>query len=166
MKIHTSNKNWFEKLAEAIPGIGPYRERMDLRDVDKRLRTWIAQQIYLSRVRLEEHKNDIFEVKKPEALERIDRLCVKLQKLEDSIKYAEYGYAGVFDKVKIKKPELQELFKYDVRFVDEAKKMEGLIESLNPHVDNDPIIKELSILADQIYRAIAERKNYFSRPIA
>jgi hypothetical protein len=59
----------------------------------------------------------------------------KLQGLVDRIKTASYGYAGLFDAVKVKEEQLDALYEYDNALLEHATTVKGRVNELVTAVD-------------------------------
>jgi hypothetical protein len=160
MEMYQSEKNWLEKLADAIPGLKDYREKEARRDTDKRFREYLANRIDTSRGVLEEVKREQLNAGKLEDLDDVDRLSQKLFKIANLIRHASYGYSGFFDQVKIQEAELDRIYQYDLSLINDVEALENAFK-------NDPTLThveqrkrwEQSISA--LERRIDDRKNIF-----
>ena len=108
----------FEKLARKIPGYGGYKEKELRREADKLLRMQVAGKLDEQRKRLSELQNQLISQAQIEFLDDLERAAMKLQLLIDRIKSASYGYAGLFDAVKVKEEQLDALYDFDNRMLD------------------------------------------------
>lgn len=101
-----ANMGAIERLLKGLPGISGYVNKELRRDADKRLRELIAGHIT-------EQKQQLFALQKQllssgglRWLDDVDQNIQKLQTLADRIRTASYGYAGLFDAVKIGEEQL------------------------------------------------------------
>lgn len=111
-----------ESLAKKIPGYKGYKEKELRREADKLLRLEVADKLDDQRKRLSELQNQLISQAQIEFLDDLERAVMKLQLLIDRIKTASYGYAGLFDAVKVKEEQLDALYEFDsdmLNFVDE-----------------------------------------------
>jgi hypothetical protein len=153
MEMYQSEKNWLEKLADAIPGLKDYREKESRRDTDKRFREYLARRIDNSRSAIDDAKRQQLESGNLGELDELDRLSQKLFKVANSIRHATYGYSGFFDQVKIQEAELDKIYQYDLSLV-------GDVETLEKSLKNDPTLKwEQQISA--LEKRVDDRKNLF-----
>lgn len=112
-----------ESLVAKIPGYKGYKDKELRREADKLLRTEIASRFDDQRKRLTELQMQLVSQAKLEFLDDLDRALTKLQLLIDRINTASYGYAGLFDAVKVKEEQLDALYEFDnqmLDFVDEV----------------------------------------------
>ncbi|MGD9146227.1 MAG: hypothetical protein PVI80_11735 [Anaerolineae bacterium] len=120
--VHASQSS-FENLVNKIPGYAGYKAKELRREADKLLRMEIAAKFDDQRKRLAELQHQLISQAQIEFLDDLERAVMKLQLLIDRIKTASYGYAGLFDAVKVKEEQLDALYDFDnqmLNFVDEV----------------------------------------------
>lgn len=127
MTMPVSEKNFLERIASHVPGLAGYREREARRETDRRLRDFLAGRLDGGRTALSSLRNKAMDAGELGALDAIGRLDRALQKSVSSLRYADYGYSGVFDQLKIKEAELDQIYAYDAALVDDVV---GLSEKL------------------------------------
>jgi len=118
-----SSLGGLEDVARKIPGYGGYKEKELRREADKLLRIELADRFDDQRKRVSELQHQLISQAKIEFLDDLERAVMKLQLLIDRIKTASYGYAGLFDAVKVKEEQLDALYAFDnqmLDFVDEV----------------------------------------------
>jgi hypothetical protein len=118
-----SAQGGLENLVRNIPGYKGYKDKELRREADKLLRVEVALKFDDERKRLVELQNQLVSQAKIEFVDDLERAVMKLQHLIDRIKTATYGYAGLFDAVKVKEEQLDALYEFDNRmlgFVDEV----------------------------------------------
>ncbi|NJE47405.1 hypothetical protein E3E35_08335 [Thermococcus sp. GR7] len=119
----------WEKLELVIPGFHGYKKKELLREDDRLVREKVAEILAGARRELERALQRCAMVSCGQ-LVAIDNLRKRLVMLEGKVRHAEAGYAGFFDRVKVKEPELEKLIQYDARMVElaeEIAKMAGVI---------------------------------------
>ena len=112
-----------ERLIGKIPGYKGYKDKELRREADKLLRLELASKFDDQRKRLSELQMQLISQAQIEFVDDLDRAVTKLQLLIDRIKTASYGYAGLFDAVKVKEEQLDALYEFDnqmMDFVDET----------------------------------------------
>jgi len=102
-----------EGLVSKIPGYKGYKDKELRREADKLLREQLANQLDEQRQRLGEVQNRLISQALIEYLDDVERAVGKLQLLIDRVKTASYGYAGLFDAVKVKEEQLDALYEFD-----------------------------------------------------
>lgn len=107
-----------ENIIRKIPGFGGYKEKELRREADKLVRTEVARQLDDQRERLSELQNNLIRQAQIEFVDDLERTVIKLQLLIDRMKTASYGYAGLFDAVKVKEEQLDALYEFDQKMLD------------------------------------------------
>jgi hypothetical protein len=102
-----------EKLIGLIPGYHGYKEKEMRREADKLLRMHLSQRFQEQRTKLTSVQDHLASQGKLEDLGLLERTMLQLQLLIDRLKVAEYGYAGLFDAVRVKEEQLDALYVYD-----------------------------------------------------
>lgn len=142
-----------ERLLKGLPGIRGYVDKEMRRDADKRLRELIAQELDVQKQALLEVQRLLLEGKGLLWLDNIDQAVQKLQTLSDRIKTASYGYAGLFDPVRIREEQLDALHRFDQvlanRVVDVKMAVSALRNTVNDSGDIGSATRKLvDLLAD------------------
>ncbi len=121
-EVVESHLGALENLVKQIPGYKGYKEKELRREADRLLRMEVAGKLDDQRKRLAELQNQLISLAQIEFLDDLERAVMKLQLLIDRIKTASYGYAGLFDAVKVKEEQLDALYEFDnemLNFVSE-----------------------------------------------
>ncbi len=142
-----------ERLLKGLPGVRGYVDKELRRDADKRLREMIAAQLEESKQSLYDVQRRLLEGKGLAWMDNIDNAIQRLQILIDRIKTASYGYAGLFDPVKIREEELNALHRFDTalaeRVVDVRMAVSNLNNALTQEGDiGDAVRKLLDLLGE------------------
>jgi hypothetical protein len=119
-----------EALARLIPGVRGYQDREGLREADKQVRTHVADQLAILGRLLEQAARRLADGKRLERLPAIDRLARVLATLTDRTRYASYGFAGVFDRHKIRGAELAALHQFDLGLVEGLGRLRGALQGV------------------------------------
>ncbi|RIK43455.1 MAG: hypothetical protein DCC55_05705 [Chloroflexi bacterium] len=154
------NMNALERLLKGLPGISGYVDRELRRDADKRLRETIANQ-------LEEQKRALLDIQKKllgsgglALLGNVDSAVTKLQLLIDRIRTASYGYAGLFDAVRIREEQLKALHSFDVALAGRVVAVEERVKALATAASDRTSFQSVS---DQLTDLLGELNNMFSK---
>jgi hypothetical protein len=124
------SRGGLEKLISKIPGYHGYKEKENRRAADKLLREQLAGQLDGQRRRLAELQRDLLEGGGLLFVDDLERAVTKVQKLADSIRTASYGYAGLFDAVKVKEEELDALYAFDEEMLSQVSAIQAAIDAL------------------------------------
>jgi hypothetical protein len=107
-----------ESLMGKIPGYKGYKQKEMRREADKLLRMQVAGQLDDQRKRLSELQMQLVSQAQIEYVDDLERAVMKLQLLIDRVKTASYGYAGLFDAVRVKEKQLDALYDFDNQMMD------------------------------------------------
>ena len=127
------SQSGFEKLIGSIPGYKGYKERELRREADRLLRTHLADRFDEQRRRLVNVMGQLTSAGRLSETVALERANLKLQRLIDRLRTAAYGYAGLFDAIKIEQAELDALYEFDAALadgVDRVAEAIGAIEGL------------------------------------
>lgn len=156
----------FKSVARIFPGIPSYQEREGLRAQDKIIREQLAARIleqidHVREVQLELTSKAIL---KP--LGELDRLARKMMRLADTIRFASYGYAGLFAGVEVDEEKLAELYDYDLSLHQEIEELAVVVSTLKQRQDDEWKKDSLDDLQEMINRLegrIENRKSIFTQ---
>jgi hypothetical protein len=130
MGIRESLAERIERLARLVPGIGSYQDKETRRDADKRLRVTLADRLDSARKTVEAVIAKLQADNRFDLLDRLGRLERKLYQAADSIRFATYGYSGVFDAIKIDEARLDQLYAFDIALAESVSAVQGTAENL------------------------------------
>jgi len=166
MTVPVSEKNFLERIASHIPGVAGYREREGRRETDRRVREFLAGRLDEGRsglIALRNRATDDGALKTLDAIGRLDR-C--LQKSVSSLRYADYGFSGVFDQMKIREAELDEICAYDAALVTDVVALSDTLRSVTATAADGSTLVALAAAAEQLDLKIARRREIFEKPTA
>ena len=142
------SKNWFEKMAEHVPGYKGYKEKELRREADKTQRLFVAERLDAVVGQLDSIKLDLVNRGDLQKLALIDVTGRKLRTVTDKIRYADYGFAGLFDTDKVDEPILDQLYQFDNALVTGVGEIETLVGALN--ADSPTLKSDIALLEDKI----------------
>ncbi len=156
-------ETWMRK----IPGVRSYKEREHRRETDKKLREHLASRLQEFRSQVKKVTLDLTTKGQMESLAKLDRFSSRLQQMADTIRYASYGYSGIFDLDKIREEELDRLYSFDLSLVEELERIQksvGEIGLAATREAREQKIGEADILADSLETKFNQRKELISQP--
>jgi len=124
------NLGGFEQLMAKIPGYKGYKQKEMRREADKLLRMEVAGKLEDQRKRVSELQMEFVTGGQIALLDDLERVVMKMQLLIDRIKTASYGYAGLFDAVKIKEEELDTLYEFDNALLDSVNQIATAVDAV------------------------------------
>jgi hypothetical protein len=111
------SRGGLENLMGKIPGYRGYKEKEMRREADKLLRMQVAGQLDDQRKRLSELQMQLVSQVQIEHVDDMERAIMKLQLLIDRVKTASYGYAGLFDAIRVEEEQLDALYDFDTQLL-------------------------------------------------
>ena len=128
-KIQAS-QNKFEGLVSRIPGYAGYKQKEQRREADKLLRLHVARQYEEQLRRLGDVQYTLTMQGRLASIVTLERAAMRLQLLIDRIKTASYGYAGLFDALKVDEEALDKLYDSDQAMLDGVGRIAALLDKL------------------------------------
>jgi len=114
-------------LAHLIPGFAGYKAVEDRRIADKQLRAVIGERLTGIQDRLDAVVEGISRAGSLDGLALIDQTKRRLGRLIDRMRFADYGYSAVFDRVQLGEPELARLYQYDTVIMNELPSFDSAV---------------------------------------
>ena len=143
-------KKWIDKIAKSIPGFKGYYKEEERRETDQLLREKVAKKLKAIKDVLNEKGRLVTKSGDLSPLDEIARIDKKLEKLNDSIRYADYGYSGFFDQKEISIDTLRSIYKADLDLMEWVKNFTS-----NSTVDTD--LAEISKNIEDGFDLLAKR---------
>jgi hypothetical protein len=132
-----NERDVFQKLLSKVPGFKGYIERGNRRAADKLLRETLASRFEELWQRISTLQTDILNQGGIEYMDDIESSAIKLRQFIDRIKTAAYGYAGLFDAIKVNVEELEQIYKYDLALVNSVDEVGRAIDNVEASVGSD-----------------------------
>lgn len=107
-------QNLLERIANAIPGFRGYREKELRRDADKLQREQLAARLDACKRPLDGLAAAATRGGDLGVINDIETARKRLDKVTNRIRYADRGYAGFFDAVKVKEEALAHVYEFDL----------------------------------------------------
>ncbi len=156
-------ENWLAK----IPGICTYRDREHRRETDKQLREHLAARLQETRKLLKRLILDISQKGDLTLLAEMDRLSSHLQQMVDTIRYASYGYGGIFDLEKIREEELDQLYSFDLSLMEDLDGIQAQMEEMVQDASSEVLrqrMQQSESLVDALEKKFRNRNDFLARP--
>jgi hypothetical protein len=153
-------RNALEKLIDFIPGWSGYQTRQERRQADKMLRESLVTKLQEQRRRLDEAQKRLLAQGRLDLLDDLESAVTQLKTFTDRLRFASYGYAGLFDAVKIRESELQQLYAFDAALVEYATRLDTANDHLRKAISEDEGLGET---IDVIQGIVREANDTFDR---
>jgi hypothetical protein len=156
-----------ERLVSKIPGYAGYKDKEKRREADNLLRMQVATGLDDQRRRLSELQMQLVNQARLEFVDDVERAVMKLQLLIDRLKTASYGYAGLWDAVKVKEDQLDALYDYDnqmLNFVNEiAADVDKVASAIGSEGDLGAVIADLTATVEEANQTFGHRNEAILR---
>lgn len=113
--------NWLERILHSIPGFKGYYERELRRDSDRLQRDFIVQRLRRVKSGMNKVLQAAARAKDFELLGECDRFVRGLDKSIGELRYADGGYSGFFDLLKVREAELDRVYEQDALTAEAAE---------------------------------------------
>jgi len=153
-----------EKILKYIPGYKGYKEKELRRETDKLVRSKVAASVESGIVKLDRAIRATTDEEDFDKAKRMDRLNMVLTKIAEKITHAPHGYAGMFDAIKVKEDDLDNLINFDASLTETASKIDeaclSILESARKRQFDslDDSIDQVDALTQQIEDIFAKRE--------
>ena len=155
-----SQQDAFKKLVSKIPGFKGYVERGDRRMADKLLRESVSKAFEAQYQRLSSVERDLISNGELAYVDDVEGAAIKIRQFIDRVRTAAYGYAGIFDAIKINEAELTNVYQYDNYLLSLDESVSHAIDNVEASVGSDGLpasIKHLTKIAQAALEAFNKR---------
>jgi len=87
-------------------------------------------------------------------LDDLEGVAIRLRTFSDQLRTASYGYAGLFDAIKVEDEELARLYAYDSSLLDLTEEIKAGVDRLEAAVGTDDFPKAMKELLATARKAI------------
>lgn len=152
-------------LASFVPGFAGYKSAEDRRISDKELRATIGERLTTLKDRLDQVAEQLSRAGTLDGLELIDQSGRRLEKLIDRMRFADYGYAAVFDRIQIGDAELAKLYAYDAALMQDMSAFDDGIGGVERDASDPAALRaalaKLDAVTAEFDRRFEARKHLF-----
>lgn len=127
-------RSGLEKLIGRIPGYKGYKEKEMRRESDKLLRETIAVHMGQQRQRMDDLQKKLIAAGRFEYLDEMENAATKLQTFIDRVSKAAYGYAGLFDAIRVREEELDRLYDFDNQLLSYVERLSAALDSVETSI--------------------------------
>ncbi|MBV8082064.1 MAG: hypothetical protein JO293_01825 [Candidatus Eremiobacteraeota bacterium] len=157
-------------LAHLIPGFAGYKAVEDRRIADKQLRATIGERLTGVQDRLDAVVDATSRAGSLDGIALVDQSKRRLGRLIDRMRFADYGYSAVFDRVQLGDPELARLYQYDTAIMNELPSFDGAVANVEASA-GDPAklgaaLQSFDALTAEFDRRFEARQHLFDPLVA
>jgi hypothetical protein len=127
---------------DRIPGYRGYKDKELRREADRLLRTRIADAVAGEVRQLNALKLELTNRGQLMLLPDFERAALKLQRFADQVRTAAYGYAGLFDAVRVEEPALSALYDFDLALEAGTERLASAREALAAAIGKGEGVRE------------------------
>ena len=158
-----SAQNLLERIANKIPGFKGYRERELRRDADK------AQREYLASL-LEQTKGVLNDVSAAatrgggslDVINDVETARKRLDKVIARVRYADRGYSGFFDTIKVDEALLERVYQFDLGLLAGVEEVQLAAQQASGASDVAAAVREMIARVDGLDARLADRETILS----
>lgn len=150
------------KITEKIPAFDGYFERKNRRASDKLLRTQIADQTAVYLKKIGDLQQEFVRMGEIMVLDDLETAVTKLQTFIDKLRHASYGYAGIFDTIKINEDALAALYEFDLGLVTKVEDVGHAVDNIETSMSTEgqpASIRHLVSLSRELITLLAQREH-------
>jgi hypothetical protein len=143
------SRTGLEKLLDFIPGWKGYQERQNRRKADQLLRQLLADKLAGQRRKLDVAQKELINHGRIDLVDDLGSAATQLQTFIDRIRFASYGYSGLFDAVKVNQAELEQMYNFDGALVEYVERLEAATGRLREAIPSgEGLIETIRIVQD------------------
>jgi outer membrane murein-binding lipoprotein Lpp len=123
-----------ERIVAAIPGFRGYKEKELRRESDKLIRNHLHRKLSESKDDLKSVFQKLSDRRYFDVITDMDRLMAKVDRIEEKVNHASYGYSGFFNIVKVTEENLDRMIDFDNKLVDEADGLAADVDAFKAEI--------------------------------
>lgn len=148
-----------ENMMAKIPGFQGYASRELRREADKVVRDHIVARLDQAKAKIEQARQNLAAGLKLDALGEIDRAAQQLMIVTDKLRYANRGYSGMFDAVKIDDEKLDQVYALDASIVEQAEATVTAAEAVPAAADAKAALADFATKLQVIEHSLQQRED-------
>ncbi|MDW8317683.1 MAG: hypothetical protein RMN53_07575 [Anaerolineae bacterium] len=157
-----------ETVLASVPGIKGYKEKELRRATDKAVREHVARRLQEQQARLTNLQGDLLRSGGLSLVDDMERANTKLQLLADRVRTASYGYAPLFDLVRVKEAQLDALMAFDANLLTGVERIEAILDNMatlagRPDSEWLEAIRALNTALDQLNTEFGRRSELITQ---
>ena len=150
-----------EDIVRQVPGFKGYFEKQDRRAADKLLREKLARSFGDQMSEFSRVQRKLVDSGGMKYMERIQNIDTRLRTFIDKIESAAYGYAGLFDVLKVDEKVLAAVYAFDNGLLTYVDQLASGIKALGSAVGSESV----SVVLDQLDELVSELTRVFDKRV-
>jgi len=155
-------QNLLERIANKIPGFKGYRERELRRDADTLQREHLASLLEKTKRTLNEAANAATRGGGLDVINDVETARKRLDKVIARVRYAERGYSGFFDPIKIEEATLERVYQFDLGLLDSVEEIQLAAQQAETVSDVKVGLREMTARIDALDKRLDDREAMLS----
>jgi hypothetical protein len=154
--------NALERLMNAIPGFKGYREKELRRDADRLQREHLAARLDGIKKPLNQLAANATRSGSLDVINDIETARKRLDKVANRVRYADRGYSGFFDTVKVDEAMLDRVYLFDLGLIDGVEAAEAAAAAASTATEVTAAVREITDRIDALDTRLADRESILS----
>ena len=158
----TEDQDFIKKFLSKIPGFKGYIERSNRRASDKLLREYIADQFAQIEQRISALQRDFISQGHLDMIDDLEAPAIKIRQFTDRVRRATYGYASLFEAIKINEEELAKIYEYDLAMLNMTDTIQSAVDNIEASIGTDGLpaaIRHLTQLSQELVETFNKRSS-------
>jgi len=153
-----AGQNVLEQIVNAIPGFSGYRERERRRDADRLQREYLATRLDDCKRSLNDAASAAARRGALDAINDIETARKRLDRVANRIRFADRGYSGFFDAVKIDESTLARVYSFDLGLLEGVDAVRTAAQASVAAADPRAAMGTLVASLDALDASLADRE--------
>jgi hypothetical protein len=152
-------QNALERLMNSVPGFKGYRERDLRRDADRLQREYISARLEDGKKALNQVATAITRGGDLDVINDVETARKRIDKVANRIRYAERGYSGFFDAVKVDETILAKVYAFDMGLIEDVDGVRAAAAAAAQAGEPRSAVQDLIGRIDALDARLSEREN-------
>jgi hypothetical protein len=152
-------QNLLERIGNAVPGFKGYRERELRRDADRLQREFLSARLDDAKKGLNAIASAATRGGSLDAINDVETAKKRIDRVANRIRYAERGYSGFFDAVKVDENMLARVYQFDMGLIDDVDGIRTASSVAAQSADVRAALQDLIARVDALDTRLSDREN-------
>jgi hypothetical protein len=155
-------QNLLERIGNKIPGFAGYRDRDLRRDADRLEREHLAGLLDANKSALNELALNLTRSGSLDLINEVETARRRLDKVTAQVRFADRGYSGFFDLVKVDEAVLGRVYQFDLDLLNDVEEIQAAARQLGASSDEKTALHALIARIDALGVRLSERETILS----